>query len=120
VVEEADELAPTEEDLSSIHGTATCLPEVLAVPMPLLGEVEVELVELLLVEPRLLPRDNTANSSLPEPGLMIVSLIVPISLPEEDITCAPVNWLPRTASCPIRPVALKCLPDQPDWLLELP
>ncbi len=116
-------LAP-EEDLKSIHGTATCLP-----PASELEGVVAEMLELapgvvvvapgvvlvLLVAPPAPPvTEITANSSLPEAGLMIVSLIAPISLPEELVTWAPVNWLPRTACCPMRPVALKIRLDQPD------
>lgn len=97
----------------SIQGTATCLPPVLAEPAlvpptallppkPLeledvpLGEVPVEeLVPLgLVAAPVLLLEalsERTAKSMRPEPGLTIRSLIVPISLPELLVICAPVN-----------------------------
>jgi hypothetical protein len=112
VVPTADELLPEEDARKSIQGTATCLP------LPeVLDELEDEIPVLLLPE---FPPVNeiTATSRRPECGLTIKSLIVPISLPDELVICAPVSWLPRTASCPIRPVALKCLPLQPDWLLD--
>jgi len=122
----ADELPPAEADLSNIHGTATCLPlpeaalEELRPVLELvlaLGVVELVLelgvVELVLDAPESL-KEMTANSNRPEFGLTIKSLIVPIWLPEEPVTWAPVSWLPRNASCPMRPVALRCLPLKPD------
>lgn len=106
-----------EEGLKSNQGTATCLPpasELEGVVAEVL-DVAPGVVPVLLVAPPAPPvTEITANSSLPEPGLMIVSLIAPISLPEELVTWAPVNWLPRTACCPMRPVALKFRLDQPD------
>jgi len=82
---------PDEEILKSIQGTATCLPpaeaveEVVPVALELVSAVE-------LVAPAALPlKERIANSSLPDEGLMIVSLIVPISLPEELLTWAPVS-----------------------------
>ena len=108
-----------DEVRKSIQGTATCLPpaeELVAELIPVL-EVEPE-VALLLPATEFPFSDRIANSTLPDPGFMMMSLIVPISLPEEPLTWAAVNWLPRIASWPIRPVALKCLPLQPDWLLD--
>lgn len=107
LVPRADEVLPDEEERKSIQGTATCLP--LAV---VLDELE-ELMPVLLL-PEFPLKEITAHSNLPECGLTMKSLIVPISLPDELVTCAPVSWLPRKASCAIRPVALKCLPLQPD------
>jgi hypothetical protein len=98
---------PVKDDLRSNHGTATFLPEVPAVEVAEVSVVEVGLVELLVAEPALPLNEITANSSLPEAGLTIVSLTDPISPPVRLDTCAPVNWLPRTASWPMRPVALK-------------
>jgi hypothetical protein len=99
-------LLPDAEARKSIQGTATCLP---------LAEAADEVDEPMpVLPPALPPSEITANSSLPEFGLTMKSLIVPISEPEEPVTCAPVSWLPRRASWPIRPVALKCRPFQPD------
>ncbi len=114
----------------SIQGTATCLPELLAVELlelpdkdelelpallrllealpelvpeglVLLPELEGLVPELLpegLVAPPELPalpdNDKTAKSILPEAGLTMMSLMVPTSLPELLVTCAPVSWLP--------------------------
>lgn len=118
----AEALLPADEARKSIHGTATCLP-----PAALLEELDELMPVLLVLELGLVllaPEDSfkemTANSSRPEFGLTMKSLIVPIWLPDEPFTCAPVNWLPRSASCPIRPVALRCRPLQPDWLLDDP
>lgn len=47
----------------------------------------------------------TAKSTVPEAGLNTMSEMVPIKLPVEPCTCAPMSWLPRTAF-PLRPVAL--------------
>ena len=47
-------------------------------------------------------------------GLMMTSLMVPNSVPELPVTCAPVNWLARNSCRPMRPVGLKCPPVQPD------
>jgi hypothetical protein len=96
---------PEEELRKSIQGTATCLP-----PEDELEElIPVALVELVL-ELLWLPfplTEITANSTLPEIGLITVSLIVPTCVPVVFLTSAPVSWLPRKASCPMRPVALK-------------
>jgi hypothetical protein len=51
------------------------------------GLDEVPSVELLLPASLLLPLNEIiANSSLPDEGLTMASLIVPISLPEEPVT----------------------------------
>ena len=86
-----DEAPAVDEDLNSIHGTATCLPPTLDVvePSPVLAEVELEVVpevELLFAAPVALVRDRIAKSTRPEAGLIIVSLIVPISLPDDPVT----------------------------------
>lgn len=115
----AEDPAPPDEARKSIHGTATCLPlpdrlDELAEPIPVLLLEELGLVllldeelglvlllllgELVLADVPLLLNEITANSNLPEFGLMIKSLMVPISVPEEPITWAPVSWLPRKAS----------------------
>lgn len=100
-VEEA--CAPAEEGRNSIQGTATCLP--LPLELDELDELMPVLLEVLLgfddVEPvapvaPLPDSEITAHSTLPEAGLMMVSLIVPSWVPEELVTSAPVNWLPRT------------------------
>jgi hypothetical protein len=113
---ELEEL-PELEVRKSIQGTATCFPlpealEELAEPIPVLLEVELgdvlvefELGDVLLVEPvdellePVLPlNERIANSRRPEFGLTMKSLIVPISVPDEPLTCAPVSWLPRRTS----------------------
>jgi len=105
----AEDPAPPDEARKSIHGTATCFPlperlDELAEPIPVLlldeelGLVLLAGVELLLAEVPLLLNEITANSSLPAFGLTMKSLMVPISVPEEPITWAPVSWLPRKAS----------------------
>jgi hypothetical protein len=143
LVDELEELdAPDDEALNSIQGTATCFPEPceeLEEEMPLLelleelllgevllllgeelllGEVLLLLGEELLLELLSPERDSTANSNRPDAGFTIASLIVPIWVPELPVTCAPVSWLTRMASCPIRPVALRPRLLKPDWLLE--
>lgn len=72
------------------------LPSELSVELLLLGDVlEVPLEELLppgVVAPPVLPlpidelREMTAKSMRPDPGLTMMSLIVPISLPELLVT----------------------------------
>jgi hypothetical protein len=99
-----EELVVAELDVrSSIQGTATCLPlpealAELAEPIPVLLELElgdVLLVELelgdVLLELALPLNERIANSNRPEFGLTMKSLIVPISVPAEPLTCAPVN-----------------------------
>jgi hypothetical protein len=91
---------PSKPGCKSDHGTATCfappaaelaVPEVVEeVPsVPLEG-----VLELAVVEPVI---EITAKSTLPEFGLMMSSLIVPMDSPDEDFTCALVNWLARTS-----------------------
>ncbi len=89
------ELVLLEEGRNNIHGTATCLPVPLKVDDVLPGvvvAVELEL-ELLLLAPAVPAplKEITANSRRPEAGLIIVSLIVPISLPDDPVICAPVS-----------------------------
>lgn len=91
------EAAPADEDLNSIHGTATSLPAPLtleAEEMPVLLDELVELVLLgveLLVAAPALDSEITANSSRPDAGLRMVSLILPMEVPELPSTGAPVN-----------------------------
>lgn len=103
-----------DDGLKNIQGTATCLPDVPAVDAmppgelaedPRLEDGDPGLVEApgLVEEPRLLAdpglllvllvavpdaplKEMTATSSRPEAGLTMMSLIVPISLPEELLT----------------------------------
>lgn len=86
----ADELDPAaEEALSSTHGTATCLPDPkgLDEEIPVLDVLEVlPGVVLLVLEPKLPDKEITANSSRPDDGFRIVSLIVPIWVPELPVT----------------------------------
>ena len=76
------------EGRKSIHGTATCLPptgEMAGLPdAPVLEPVAVlpGVVPVALV-PVALVKEITANSSRPETGLTMVSLMAPTSLPEE-------------------------------------
>lgn len=106
VTDELDVLeAPLDEARNSIQGTATCLPDPeLDEEMPvldvldeleelvLLGEVlEVLLGELLLVLAPAPDNEIMANSSRPDAGLTIVSLIVPTDVPELPRTGAPVS-----------------------------
>ena len=97
----AEEPLPDDEVRKSIQGTATCLPPAVA-----LDDVE-ELIPVLLVLapgvvlvlPASFPlNEMTANSNLPEFGLTMKSLMLPTDVPDEPITWAPVNWLPRRAS----------------------
>jgi len=55
------------------------------------------LVALPLLEPPLELSERIAKSTRPDMGLMMTSLIVPSSVPEELVTCAPVNWLARNS-----------------------
>jgi len=112
--DEAAELAiPDDAGRRSIQGTATCFPvpgEVdELIPVALVGD------EVTLLAPLLGEREITPNSRRPLVGLIIVSLMVPTSPPEDAVIGAPVNWLPRTGCWPIRPVALKPRLVQPDW-----
>ena len=98
----AEDELPEEEARRSIHGTATCFPladalDALLEELLELGDV-LELLELgdvlelgleLLDEPPL--REITANSNRPEFGLTMKSLIVPIWVPDEPVTWAPVS-----------------------------
>jgi hypothetical protein len=104
----ADE-PPDEDDLSSIHGTTTCFPLAEELVDELSPVLEDDVPGVALLDPELLLplKETTANSTRPEYGFMMVSLIVPTWLPDDPLICAPVSWLPRTASCPIRPVALR-------------
>jgi len=116
------------EGRRSIQGTATCFPPLELAELPELDEPDVspppadpeeedddpelglevpwpdELPLVLVAEPLLDELSDTiANSILPEPGLMISSLIVPSVWPEELVTFAPVNWLARISWWPIMP-----------------
>ena len=101
---------------SKAQGTATCLPAPLEVELLAPGVLEMpelDVPELLvpLVElpgkelapeeplelPELLLSERIAHSSLPEPGLIITSLIVPNESPEVDCTVEPVNWLAESS-----------------------
>jgi hypothetical protein len=97
LLEVAELEAPADEARKSIQGTATCLPfpneEAGEAVVPGLVEVapldDVELPALLVADSA--DRLITANSRRPEAGFMTVSLIVPIGVPEEPVTCAPVS-----------------------------
>src|ERR1051325_4840848 len=116
------------EGRSSGHGTATSLPapaeEVLDKPEFLDEASVVALVPLVLEVPVVLPvvvfpvvlllplveevQEITAKSILPEPGLTMISLIVPNSSPVEPFTFAPISLLARISFWLVRPVAEKC------------
>ena len=88
----AEEVVLPEEDVrKSIHGTATCFP--LADALDALLEVELDVLLELGVEELDEPPLNeiTANSNRPEFGLTMKSLIVPIWVPDEPVTWAPVS-----------------------------
>lgn len=97
-----------ELELPALPKLLEALPELVPdglVPAPELLE---GLLEGLVLVPEVLPEGlvalpvlpaapdklRTAKSILPEAGFTIMSLIVPISLPELPVTCAPVSWLP--------------------------
>jgi hypothetical protein len=62
------------------------------------------------------PSEITAKSTLPEPGLMMTSLMVPsVELPAEPFTCDPTSLVAQTSWLPERPVAL----NEPDLLQSL-
>jgi hypothetical protein len=106
---------PMPDGLSSIQGTATCLPDALEVelllrPEELLGVVELPGVELLLVaepvpvelvsevppvelEPLLELSDTMAKSIRPDIGLISTSSIVPKLCPELPVSVEPLSWL---------------------------
>jgi hypothetical protein len=77
---------PEGEERSNIQGTATCFPAVEELEEGMPPDVREDDPGL---EPP--PSEMTAKSMRPDAGLMITSLIVPISLPEEPVTCAPVS-----------------------------
>jgi len=74
--------------------------EAFAVELPLEAELIVSAAPF---------NDSNAKSIRPDLGLMIVSSIVAICLPEESFTAAPINCVARTECSPSLPVALKCL-----------
>ena len=87
---------PDMDDFNKLHGMATCLPALDEVSPVLEEGLVVEDVGLVVEdglveddvdeledEPELLS-DSTANSTLPELGLMIVSLMVPRFSPDDD------------------------------------
>lgn len=114
-------LAPAADERKSIQGTATCLPvaEALDEEAEELMPVLLELAPGLVLVLELLPlREMTANSNRPEFGLTIASLMVPMAEPDKPLTWAPVSWLTRNASWPMRPVGLMWCPRKPDGLLD--
>jgi hypothetical protein len=92
---------PSKPACNSDHGTATCLaPPVAELAVPeVVEEVPVVPLEgvLELVDPIEPLNEITAKSTLPEFGLMMSSLIVPMDSPDEALTSALVNWLARTS-----------------------
>lgn len=82
---EAEEL-PLLLACNIVQGTATCLLLLAVADAP-----EVDEVELV---PELLPDElnwTTANSTLPDCGLMITSLIVPTEVPDDPWIWAPLS-----------------------------
>jgi len=118
---------PPPEARNRFQGTTICfpLPEE-AAPNLLFDEVSALVVEVLALA-ELVPlvpplNESTANSTRPELGLIMMSLIVPRASPEEDLICELFNWLAGIAFWLERPVALSWpealyLPDCPNWLL---
>ncbi len=114
------EVEPAEElELNPLELEPLDEPEGLVLPP--LGSVE--LVPLLddpgeVLAPVLEAADELseiiANSSRPEAVLTISSLMVPSDSPDEPVIEAPLSWLTFTSWWPIRPVALRCRPIQPD------
>jgi len=92
VLEAAEVPASDGDVLKSIQGTATCFPPLakLEEPIPVLLVVA---LGLLAPPPE---TEITPNSIRPVAGFIMVSLIVPISVPAVLLTGAPVSWLPRT------------------------
>lgn len=89
-----------------LHGTATSLlPVVVLIEEDVPGtveELELELdveLESVVLDPIFELSCSTANSTRPEVGLMIRSLIVPMLVPELPCTWEPSSLLARTA-CP--------------------
>ncbi len=112
-----------ELELPALPRLLEALPELVPEGLVLLPELEGLVPELLpeglvaLPElPTLPDKDKMAKSILPEAGLTMMSLMVPTSLPELLVTCAPVSWLPLISLWPMRPVGLYWPPVQPDWL----
>ena len=112
------EVPSLEDGFRSVHGTATCLPactfksddlllfRALATPgVELLTAAGVELCVLVLLVPlvSVVPspgavlglvapdKEMTANSTRPDWASMMVSLIVPICLPDVSFTWAPIS-----------------------------
>lgn len=82
-VEELLDAVPELEGRRSVHGTATCLPELEELPdIPELVEDELVDDELPAAEPELL-NETMAKSTLPDVGLMMTSWIVPSVSPDE-------------------------------------
>jgi hypothetical protein len=93
---ELEEMPDSLPGLISDHGTATCLPEDEAEApwLDVSPDVEVDAPEfapVLLVPPAEPLSDKIANSTRPEFGLIITSLIVPRVSPDVDFTSALVN-----------------------------
>ena len=98
---------------SRLQGTATCLPSPAELVEPnepvvpgcrevrLLGAAVVLVVEVSLVPPTLELlelSERIAKSALPEEGLMITSLIVPMAVsPEAALTSAPISLVTQTS-----------------------
>ena len=85
------ELPPLADGRKSIHGTATCLPAAPEVEEVAPGVVLVELPGLVLLLEELAPeapplKEMTAHSTRPDAGSTMVSLMVPMSLPDEFFT----------------------------------
>jgi hypothetical protein len=73
----AEALTPWLEERRSIQGTATCLPPAAGLVEELIPVLVDELeLALPVLEPGLVS-DRTANSTRPDRGLMMVSLMVP-------------------------------------------
>lgn len=72
---------------SMLHGTATSLLPLVVTDDPELDVAELELVsELVLIDEL---SCTTANSTLPDWGLISTSLMLPMDEPDEPWICAP-------------------------------
>lgn len=102
IVDEEEELEvppayslPLPEARNRFQGTTICfpLPEEALLPNLLLEDVSELVVELLVLAELPVPalNESTANSTRPELGLIMMSLIVPRASPEEDLICELFN-----------------------------
>jgi hypothetical protein len=118
VIELELELPAEGDERNRLHGTATNLS-----PLLLAEVAEALAVPGVVEELALALNEITAKSILPEDGLRMTSLTVPIVSPELPLISEPANLLARTSLWLLRPVALRrpyrLLDDTCDPWLEL-